>query len=274
MYRVIGLTLAQLLFFSVSQIQAAAFDASVSASAIEVESGEGDSDSQSGFTTASASYTYQYGGSASAYATLTHTFGGAFSAKAFATATGGSGDDGQFVSMRGSALASWEDQLHYSNAPEDIFVEFVFSFTGSTSGDAHGEASFYAYDQDRNFLMGQVLSHTGTLSLGGGVELPESVTHIINVSLSVDATGHGSGLGGPNTSTASFEHSFSLIAITPRDAAGNFLPNVVIDADSGFDYNPLVRVVPEPTSATLALIGVLGLLLFSKWRKLPHSTTL
>ncbi len=258
MHRLIGLTLAQVLFFSGSQIQAAVL-ATVSAQAHDAESGAGNQDDQLGFTTASASYSNPNGGSASAFATLAHTLGGGFSVKAFATATGGSGDDGQFVSNRGSAAAGWEDQLHYSNTPEDVFVEFVFSFTGSTSGDALGSASFEARDQDGNFLLGGASDQTGTLSFGSSVELPESVTHFISVSLSVDATGHGSGFPLPNTSTASFANSFSLIAITPRDAAGNFLPDVVITADSGFDYNPLIMVVPEPTSAALALTALVVL---------------
>lgn len=263
MRRLIGLTLALVLFVSSSQVQAAVL-AEVSANANDAESGDGDFDTQLGFTTASASYSNPNGGSASAFAALTHTFGGAFSAKAFATATGGSGE-GQFVGNHGSASANWADQLHYSNTPADVFVEFVFSFTGSTSGDANGEAGFAASDQDGNFLFGHFLQQTGTVYFGGGVQLPESVTHFINVSLTVDATGHGSGFSLPNTSTASFENSFSLIAITPRDMAGNFLPDVQITADSGFDYNPLIRVVPEPTAAALALIGLL--LLLPKWRK-------
>ncbi len=128
MYRLIGLTLAQVLFFSSSQIQAAVL-ATVSAQAYDVEGGDGKFDDQLGFTTASADYSNPNGGNASAYATLTHTFGGGFSAKAFATAKGGSGEF-QFVSTRGSASAGWEDQLHYSNTPEDVFVEFVFRAWG------------------------------------------------------------------------------------------------------------------------------------------------
>ncbi|MCC7475134.1 MAG: hypothetical protein IT425_07035 [Pirellulales bacterium] len=268
MVRLIGLTLAVVLFLSSSQLQAAVL-ATVIAGASEVESGDGDFDEQLGFTTASASYNNPNGGSASAYATLTHTFGGGFSAKAFATATGGSGDDGQYVTNGGGAYAGWQDELHYTNTPEDVFVEFVFNFSGSKSGDATGSAEFFATDQNGNFLVGGSSNQTGTLSYGKNEQLPGAATHFINVSLSVHATGHGSGFGLPNTSTASFGHSFSLIAITPRDAAGNFLPDVVITASSGFDYNPLIMVVPEPTCAALGLIGVF--VMFPQRRKAPVS---
>lgn len=262
----IGLILAQVLLFSSSSAQAAVL-AELRAESYEIESGTGDFDSQLGFTTASTIYSNPNGGSAEAYATLTHSFGGGLIAKAFATATGGSGE-GKWVSNRGSASAAWEDQLHYANTPEDVFVEFVFNFTGTTSGDAIGAAGFDAYDQDGNFLFGSTENTTGTLRFGGGHMLPESVTHYISISLSVDATGHGSGMALPHSSTASFANSFSLIAITPRDSAGNFLPDVVITADSGFDYNPLIReFVPEPTSATLMLMGLFAML---RRRALPR----
>lgn len=265
----IGLTLALVLLYCSSQVHADFF-AAVSASAHDVEGGQGTGDTQLGFTTASASYPNPLGGSASAYATLAHTFGGGLSAKAFATATGGSGD-GQYISNRGEADANWQDQLHFTNTPEDVFVEFVFSFTGNTSGDALGTAGFQAFDQNSTFLGGGSQSVTGTLTFGW--ENPTSETVLIDISLNVLATGHGSGLGdGPSTSTASFEHSFDLIAITPRDAAGNFLPDVVITSDSGFDYNPLIGVVPEPTSATLALLALSGVIAFAAKRRRPVPT--
>lgn len=254
MLRFMGLSVALLL---VSSLHARAdYSATVIGNAYDSESGHGVYDNQVGFTTASADYANPQGGSASGYGTLEHGFGGGFTAKAFATATGGSGDDGQYVSNHGSGAAFWQDQLHFTNTPTDVFVEFVFSFDGTTSGDAVGEASFSASDINGTFLAGGSQTHSGTLFYGRDADLTGEQIVLIDVGLTANATGHGSGFPGPHTSTASFAHSLSLIAITPRDAFGNFLPDVVITSDSGIDYNPLIKVAPEPTASALLILGV------------------
>ena len=140
----------------------------------------------------------------------------------------------------------------------------MFSFTGDTSGDARGGASFTAHDENGKFLFGSAQVPFGILSYGRDFSFLEPTTLSIHMSLSADATGHGSGFGLPNTSTASFHNSFNLIAITPRDAAGNFLPDVVITADSGFDYNPLIKVVPEPWTFALAALGLPGMMAYAR----------
>jgi hypothetical protein len=45
------------------------------------------------------------------------------------------------------------------------------------------------------------------------------------------------------------------MSITPLDANGNYIPGVTIESDSGFDYNAMIRNVPEPSAAALVAIG-------------------
>jgi hypothetical protein len=127
---------------------------------------------------------------------------------------------------------------------------FQFSFTGSKSGDTLGSAGYTITDAKGNFVIGAEETQTGELTFGIASELSEPTTYQINVSLSASATGHGSGLGGPTTSTADYSHSLTLMSITPLDANGNYIPGVTIESDSGFDYNSLI--VPEPSALVLA----------------------
>lgn len=247
---------------------------SVTASAHDAESGEGVF--KQFFIAADAQYSNPNGGSASARGsvgqepeTYTTPLGNVFetgrtllSMKAFATATGGSGD-GQFVTNRASASAVWDDELTFrgEDAADQlgVYLRFMFRMGGSSSGDTLSSFDFSvlntltgepAVQQNELGTFDQDFQDVPMFVYADDLEIMDPLEVHLSFSLSVNATGHGSGFGLPHTSTADYSHTVSLISITPYDAEGNVIPGMTIESGSGFVYNSLI--VPEPGSAMLA----------------------
>ena len=231
----------------------------------------------------SANYSNPHGGGASASASVGPLLVDgktSLTMKAFATATGGSGDEGQYIANGASASAYWDEELSVKinsfaipDGKLDTYLQFMFQMNGSKSGDATAYFQFTDYD----IITGQPLVQQKDLDVFDG-DFDQSVPFLIvsnpldlaplqhlTFTLNVHATGFGSGLGGPATSTADYSHTVTLLSITPRDADGNFIPGVTIDSTSGFDYNSII--VPEPSSLALVAMASACLLLGRMFRR-------
>jgi hypothetical protein len=234
----------------------AAVIGTVDAGAFDVESGHGDfhSDSTNTFTTTSAAYSNPEGGGASAFATVGMNANGGVVLKAYA-----SGSAGDVVSNRGSASASWQDDVHFTGSPLEILVDLKFEIDGSTSGDgtmsASGVACIGNTCGEPHFLDGP-----GYFNLNPTFLVPRDVPVTISYDLSVTAAGIA--IVGPASSTSDFSHSMSLVSIIPHDAQGNIITGITLVSASGIDYNPLLitNQVPEPGTLVLwaALFAPLG----------------
>lgn len=242
----------------------------VTATARDAESGEGESNTASLIT--SATFSNPNGGSASASASvgpvLAHGSKPYLAMKAFATATGGSGEQ-EFVGNHGSAAVFWDEVMTFrgdgtQQGDQGIdelmqYIKFVFHVDGSRDGDTLAGFEFALTNPETGDSLVQeyplVLASENVpfLVFRDNLSVTEIEAHL-SFSLSVDATGHGSGFAGkPNSSTADYSHTITLTSIGAYDANGSVIPGLTIQSESGFDYNP--AVVPEPLSATLAAMG-------------------
>jgi hypothetical protein len=259
--------------------QAAPF-AIATAQAGTSESGNEDHEEQEGSgAAASASYFVDFVGSSNSYSTLT---GDHIQVRADATA-GPLASEPNVIATTSRATASWTDD--FSVTVPDSFegtpkIHLVFQFDGSLSGESTFHLSIF--DQSLGAL---AESSYGTLFgsdiddfdlIPDGQTGPHTVNDILDYYTLLSAEGPVTLQFSLEVSAAADEsngfsavdfsqNSLRLTSLAIEDELGNLIEGATLASGSGFSY-PLANV-PEPSTALLASLGVMGLGAFGRRRR-------
>jgi hypothetical protein len=237
---------------------AAMFDLSSCAGTAELGCVNYDSKTGSGITSpgTSANYSDDFGAHSRAFSEVVANEG-ELKFKAYAEASVGE----TFAEPRGQASVFINNKI----TPRGIlggFVSFNFILTGSKSGSSSVLASLLVTNElDPTIFFYQEIHGPGVLNLGNK---RFSGFFDVAVSLSAEAT---AGKIGPLSSSAeaSFGQSLTLASIMVYDTDGNLLNDVILDSESGYNYNPFLNQpfdaseVPEPSTMGLCAVAFAGL---------------
>lgn len=237
---------------------AAMFDLTSCAGTAELGCVSYDSKTGSGITSpgTSANYSDDFGAKSRAFSEVVANEG-ELKFKAYAEASVGE----TFAEPRGQASVSITDKI----TPRGVlggFVSFNFILTGSKSGSSSVLASLLLTNEnDPTIFFYQEIRGPGVLNLG---DKRFSGFFDVAVSLSAEAT---AGKIAPLSSSAeaSFGQSLTLASIMVYDTDGNLLADVILDSESGYNYNPFLNRpidtsgVPEPATMGLCAFALAGL---------------